>query len=303
MAAIEGSQVLTTRCRLIRVSRQHLCPICAKHNWCSYSEDGAIAICMRVSNGAIKQTRNGGWLHRLRELPWQPTPGHVHHVWLPASREVRADLTQLATRFRATVNPDNLHRLGISLGLSVNSLNRLGIGWSEDHRAWSFPMVDCRGNVLGIRLRQRNGFKFAVTGGHDGLFVPHSQENECGGSPLIICEGATDTAAVLDLGFSLVVGRPSCTGGAKLLIELVNAWKTADVVILSDGDDAGRRGAETLAALLLAYLKIVRIIEPPAGIKDARAWLRAGATHPHLMKVMEAAPVRRLLVRTRKVRT
>lgn len=55
--------------RLIRVTRRRRCPVCDGPRWCSISEDGALAICMRIEHNAVKITRNGGYLHILQERP------------------------------------------------------------------------------------------------------------------------------------------------------------------------------------------------------------------------------------------
>jgi hypothetical protein len=135
-------------------------------------------------------------------------------------------------------------------------------------------MVDARGAVVGIRLRLDSGRKFAVTGGREGLFVPAGLS---GAGPLFVCEGPTDTAAILDMGLD-VVGRPSCTGGVRHLIELARLRRPASVVILADADAPGLRGAEDLAGVLVALVPELRTITPPPGVKDARAWHNAGAT-------------------------
>jgi DNA primase len=160
-------------------------------------------------------------------------------------------------------------------------------------------MKDIAGRVLGIRLRRPNGFKLAVTGSREGLFIPglDNQANET--SPLLICEGPTDTAALLDMGFSHVAGRPSCTGGVKLLVELVRSRGRPEVVVVADADKPGRRGAENLASVLLVYTPAVRIIQPPVGQKDARDWLRAGGTRDDVEEVIRATEPRHLVIRAR----
>ena len=90
------------------------------------------------------------------------------------------------------------------------------------------------------------GKKIAVKGGHDGLFIPEGIDAR---GLVLVCEGPTDTAALLDLGFN-AVGRPSCRGGVKLLVGLVQKHRPSGVVIVSDGDAPGQRGGESLAALL-----------------------------------------------------
>ena len=164
-------------------------------------------------------------------------------------------------------------------------------------------MSDAAGQVVGIRLRLPDGRKLAVKGGKEGLFVPTDLQPH---GRLLVCEGPTDAAACLDWCFP-AVGRPSCTGGVKHLCELVKRLAPADVVIVGDNDQPDRRGrrpgqdgAERLAMVLLAYVPVVKVIAPPPGIKDARAWLRAGGTAADVAAAIDAAPVRRLKVTATK---
>jgi phage/plasmid primase-like uncharacterized protein len=164
-------------------------------------------------------------------------------------------------------------------------------------------MSNTVGDVLGIRLRLADGRKLSVKGGKEGLFLPGPHpaplpEGE-GTGALLIAEGPTDTAALLDLGFS-AVGRPSCTGGVKLLVELVRKLPPSGVVIVADRDAPGQRGAASLAAALVAYCSEVRIITPPASVKDAREWKRSGATAADVQAAIDVAPVRKLRVSVRR---
>jgi hypothetical protein len=249
-------------------------------------------ICARIESP--KRLHEAGWLHILSHggptwPTWQRSiPAAVRSMEGPK----RLDFGKLAADFRAAVRPQALATLTASLGLSAESLGRLGIGWASRHGAWSFPMHDTTGNVLGIRLRKPDGRKLSVRGGKEGLFIPEALT----GGRLWIAEGPTDTAALVDLGFS-AVGRPSCMGGVKLLVELTQRRAVPEVVIMADGDAPGQRGAGNLATVLLAYCPAVRIATPPAGIKDARAWKLAGATAAEVQQVIDAAPVRRLAVK------
>ena len=276
-----------------RVSSAHPCPICEKPDWCLVATDGSVAICARVEGS--KRCGDSGWLHRLTISP----PG-IHdrrrimrirtHFPLP-------DLTAFAERCRASLLAVRLDSFAESLGLSAQSLTALRVGWSVTHRAWTFPMQDpSSGNVIGIRLRSPDGLKFAVTGGKEALFIPTAEP--CPGDLLLIAEGATDTAALLDLGFANVVGRPNCTGGIKHLVALVGVRRPTGVVIVADGDEAGRRGAANLASVLRVFTPELRVIEPPAGVNDARSWKRTGASHADVEAVIAAAPARRLIVST-----
>jgi hypothetical protein len=273
-----------------RVRRDRPCPICERPDWCLVAADGSAAICARTESA--KRCGEAGWLHPLREHSWRPPRPRVRSV--PLSRgQVRHDLASLAASYRDCIDSAQLDALARSLGLSVDSLTALGIGWSADHSAWSFPMKDAAGAVLGVRLRRPDGGKFAVRDGREGLFLAAADPAE---PRLLVCEGPTDAAALLDLGFASVVGRPSCTGGARLVTELCQRRGPAEVVIVADGDQPGRRGADNLASVLLAYVPVVRVVVPQRH-KDVREFVRAGGTRRQLEQAIAAAPARRLTVR------
>ncbi len=287
--------MLSVDCEMVRVSKRHPCPVCGKPDWCGFSPDERLAVCMRVSEGARKQTRNGGFLHVLRDDPeWRERP-RARTLTVPTRDESPIDFGRPAADYAVAVDMGELQDFAEGLGLCAESLVRLGIGWAAEHRAWSFPMYDGGRRVRGIRLRCGAGRKWAVTGSGDGLFVPSGLDFA---KPLLICEGPTDTAALLDLGFE-AVGRPSCTGGTRLLAELVAHRKPPGVVIVADRDEPGGRGAEALAAALLPVCRSVGVICPPEGIKDARAWKQAGAAHQDVQAAIDAAPEQSLGVERR----
>ena len=284
-----------------RVSRRRRCPVCEKPDWCLYTGDDSAptaVICARVESE--KQAGEGGWLHKLRDdgplwAPWKRT---VHVAAKKLQPEV-ADIEKLAAEAQAAIGSGSpiadLRRfadLADSLGLSFDSLRSFGIGWSKMHKAWTFPMKNARGKVTGIRLRYPNGKKLSVRGGKEGLFLPDIQP----AGRLLICEGPTDAAALLDLGFR-AIGRPSCTGGVKHICELAKRLKPAEVVIVADDDGPGQRGAGNLASTLLAYVPRYGVITPPDNINDAREWKRSGATTEDVEAVIEAAPTKTLRIK------
>jgi len=146
-------------------------------------------------------------------------------------------------------------------------------------------MLNADGDVVGIRLRTDCEFKYSIRGGRQGLFVP---EGIAGIEPLLIAEGPSDTAALLDLGFA-AVGRPSCNGGGSLLRKYVSRYDIKQVVIVADRDSAGVHGAESLLEILVPFVLSARIILPPEGVKDARAWKNGGATAADVTAAIEAA--------------
>ena len=282
-----------------RIGKSEHCPICQRADWCLLTGpegNPTAVICARIESD--KRCGDAGWLHTLRDdETWRASRRRTVRIATPAPTN-RPETVGLAEQCAAAIQPAAVDRLADRLGLSVESLRRLRVGWSAEHRAYTFPMADAAGNVLGIRLRLASGRKLSVRGGKEGLFTPSDLPDA---GPLLICEGPTDAAAMLDLGCA-AVGRPSCSGGAKLLVEFVQRRQGAEVVVVSDSDshDAGQRGADNLASVLVAYSASVRVIAPPAGCKDAREWKRRGASRADVQATIDAAPVRRLTIRTRK---
>ena len=285
-----------------RVSRRRPCPICEKPDWCMFTGEPNIptaAICARTESP--KACGEGGWLHVLRDdgptwAPWRRSI-RVAVRMMGEPSNGKTDFGKLAADLPSGVRPEALDKLAVALGVSVESLRRLGIGWSAKHRAWTFPMSNAAGDVLGIRLRLPGGKKLSIKGGHEGLFIPEGIDAH---GLLLVCEGPTDTAAMLDLGSS-AVGRPSCTGGVKLLVEFVKGIEPSGVVIVADGDAPGQRGAESSGIGSTRLLgNGVAFIVSPAGIKDAREWKRRGATAADVQAAIDAAPVRKLQMSIRK---
>lgn len=291
------------RSPLVRVRKGSPCPICQAIKWCAVSEDGAIAICARIAEGSYKKTSNGAFLHFLKPADSTTRP-RVKVVAVTVPPCAPFDLSAFAQQCAAEVDPARIESFAQSVGLSTDSLWRLGIGWANlirlarvatgcrSNGCWTFPMRNAADDVLGVRLRTPDGFKYSVRGGNEGLFIPIDLQP---GVPLVITEGPTDCAALLDLGAN-AVGRPSCTGGVRLLVDLVRQLKPSQVVIAADTDRPGQDGAESLATALSAYATDLRAIAPPAGIKDVRAWRMAGATAGDLEAMIDAAERRELEV-------
>ncbi|SIN69749.1 Uncharacterized domain associated with phage/plasmid primase [Singulisphaera sp. GP187] len=273
-----------------RVGRDRPCLVCGRVDWCLRASDDGASICARVAAGATRQVTAAGWLHHHRQIEAWP-----RSAWLSVKVSLakpRSDLESLASEFREAVDPGHLAGVASRLGLSASSLKRLGIGWCKQSSAWAFPMTDVTGSVRGIRLRTWKGKKFAIRGGREGLFIPSGLESD---GTLLIAEGPTDTAALLDLGFS-AIGRPSCHGGSDLLVDLVRRYRPDEVVIVSDNDKPGpdgsrpgQDGALALAMRLVSYVARLRLITPPYQVKDARAWLRSNATHESVLQVIDVA--------------
>jgi len=263
-----------------RVSRHCRCTICGKPDWCIYNESKNLACCPRVWSD--RPFGSAGYLHDMNEN------GESHNgKVLSFSKRVvpaRIDFKRLShSHFCAISN--GMHRCieEDMAPCSSRSMRLLGIGWSDVHDAWSFPMRDGDGKCVGIRLRRRDGRKFAVGGSRNGLFIP-SMVHE--GGPILVCEGPTDTAVALDLGF-YAIGRASCSSGAIDACRFIRNHGAAPVVIVADADGPGVLGARRLAEHL-GNLTDVAIIRPRRG-KDLREWVASGATNRDLRLAIENA--------------
>jgi len=275
----------------LRCRKDRPCQVCGRPDWCSVTSDGKAAHCMRVASG--KELPKGGWIHKLDGSVKPITYSYDR----PPAPLTPAELAIMSRQFQAGITTDHLAAFAGKMGLSPLNLKRLNIGWNLQSRAWTFPMTNSKGDVLGIRLRTDDGKKFAVRGGREGLFIPESLTND---GPLCLPEGPTSTCALLDMDLD-AVGRPSCSGGTDLLISLLPTWTKRDVAIFADHDEQkhrpdgsifypGQEGGKALANKLLASktCKSVKIICPPR-CKDARDWKALGANKRIILSAVWAA--------------
>ena len=199
-------------------------------------------------------------------------PGRPHHPG--AGGAVMSDSGSLLTD------------LAESLGVSVEALERLG--FARDVAGWTCPERDADGAVIGTAVRSADGRKVMKRGSKRGLTLAwplRGLDGSIANDPILVVEGASDTAAALDLGFA-AVGRPSAMGGLKHLTALL---RDRHVVIVGENDEAGRRGAEKIAQGLYEVCRSVRVIFPPEGTKDLRAWCRGGFVRDQVKAAIDGA--------------
>ena len=248
-----------------RTSRLSRCPICGKPDWCLIAPDRSAAICPRIEEGSTRYIDGSGYLHILRV-----TTQWMDEKYIPSTQKPLPEHNEvLAIRARHWISecdPQRIVELSKRLGVSEESLRLLNVGWFEQNSSWVFPMLRHRKRLIGIRVRPQNGRKFAIKGSKNGLFVPNNLPESGVG---YVCEGESDTAAMLTCGLN-AVGRPSCHGGNRLLAELLKENKA---VICMDRDGVGRKGANSLCDYLKCHIQDVRMIEPPDRYKDMRDWL------------------------------
>ena len=259
----------------VRVSKSRPCHICKKHDWCTRAADESVNCCMRMPSSIV--LGNGGYLHAGTSVG-----GGL--VVKPQQQRRTINPSAIMNRWKQFTTDAQVAEYANQLGVTPASLERLGCVRANQHRrAYGFPMVNATGDVVGIRLRHDNDSKSTVKSSRSGLFVPTGIGKQ---DALMICEGPTDTAAVLSLGFD-AIGRPSCLGHVSMIRQLLLKFNPApDIVICADRDGAGLDGARRLATGLLLVAPSVRVIKPPRH-KDVREWVSQGATKEAVMCVMD----------------
>lgn len=273
----------TPKSKWLRVSRGNPCPVCGRGDWCLVADDRSAAICPRISEGAQKDLGEAGFLHILDAAagrPWRPGTVTAQQVktidteyWRATSAQYQSDLT-----------PEVAFPAAEQLGLEVDTLLSFGMGY--DGQAATFPMFDANHAVIGIHRRFPDGRKCSVRDSSLGLFCPRQQHE---GPMLFVPEGLTDTMTAYELGLP-AVGRASCNVGADSLSTMCRGLH---VVVVGDNDEPGRCGARSLTANLALVAHSVRVVFPPAGIKDLRDWRRAGACAADIQQLVDGtAPIR-----------
>jgi hypothetical protein len=193
----------------------------------------------------------------------------------------------MIARWMMNTSRAQLESLAGQLGVTVASLLTLGCCWADKHKAWAFPMFSADRKIIGIRLRNNEGRKWAVTGGRSGLFMPalaHRQDT------VFLPEGPTDTAALISMGF-YAWGRPNCMAGNEIIKEAVKLYRIRKAVIVSDNDELKQVGNREQRPGLIGAKKLKSeigiksvIFIPPT--KDIRDYLKNGATKEMVMTII-----------------
>jgi hypothetical protein len=231
----------------------------------------------------------------------------------------------LCQKYRQAIGEKAVKRLAETWGVRPEVLWRMEIGF--DSGAYTFPMKNARGEIIGIRKRAYEDpqEKYAVTESANGLFIPAGKNSPLNtscvqasswgragassdGAPArargtqrllpasveVITEGESDLAAALTLGVC-GIGRPGAREAAKEIVALFQGCLTACPCITADNDPEGNgvEGAEALADALVAAGVPCRVLTPPDGFKDLRQWFtQGGLAADTLRKAIDRQPIR-----------
>lgn len=185
------------------------------------------------------------------------------------SVEIARDFEAHMQAFQNCTHDSHIEAVANRIGVFTDSLNALQCAWSRCHEALAIPMRDAREKIVGIRLRDLNGRKWAVKGSKDGLFIPSFFQPI---RTLFITEGPTDCAACLSLGFD-AIGRANALSKICLqqAVEFVKIHRVCEVVVVADNDAAGLDGATKLRQAL--PVKSKQLLCPS---KDLRGFVQIG---------------------------
>lgn len=268
----------------VRCTKRHPCPICGKPDWCVYTADGRVVLCMRRDNGHPSKGQAGGWVYTLKDEPGQWAgrrgKGEDEHIR-------QEGVAALLAAWKKDTIGSYLRQFAEDLGVEASDLRKLGCVWCAARSCWAFPMRNEEGTPIGVRFRSRER-KFSVQGSRTGLFF------DPGAKPCKVAwitEGPTDTAAVMKLGAKLVIGRSDLLSAWGLLRKAVKrlgverANLCADEEAWKDGrtNSPGRGGIKRLAESLGVPCAIVRV----PGYKDIRDYVRSGGGLDELEAVLK----------------
>lgn len=284
----------------MRVTQKTPCPVCEKPDWCLVARDTppSRCICKRVESP--RRFGQAGWCHDLR-LVFRERAGWRRGFTIPFVGTPNARFDVYGRRDGTSSWPQAVASLSKLLQVSVESLVRLGtdgitatelnnVGTKCQSNAWRVPMYDAAEHVIGVRLRAVAGGKFAMTGSRNGIFIPTCRPDAL--DLLLVSEGESDAAALLDLDF-YVIGKPGADNADPIVMSYAAKHRPVRLVVVADNDDIGRSRAMRLAMRLAAEHRDVRVIRPPDGVKDARAWKQGGVNRPSVMAAIDASsPVR-----------
>lgn len=278
----------------IRVSKSKPCPVCGKPDWCLVAKDGTAAICPRVPSHRLV-SEEAGFLHKLAETC-------SHHVSWSPTQPPPIDATSIMQRYWDAMAESDYQSCANELGVSVDALLALSTGRADQYceGTYAWPMRNEHDQIIGVRLRNREGHKWSVYGSKTGLFYGSIKADEV----IYVCEGPTDAAALISLG-KTAIGKPSCSGGNNMLLAMIRRIKPPMVVIVADMDAKsgrcdfcddefcqhcrpGQFGAEKTARTLAPLGVPIKIIEP-VDAKDIRQWYKQGGTKRGLQRLVECA--------------
>lgn len=253
-----------------RTNTNNPCLICQRPDWCAFG-DRAMK-CMRVESA--HPAHDGGWYHFYSDAKPDCIPPST-----PQRAQPTLDAVKVWDAMRSIESHIQRQWWAQELGVSIESLDCLNMVHSYQYNAAVFPMYS--GELMcGLRVRNKSGFKWAISGSRQGVFVSTLKIDRT--QPVYLPEGPTSTAALLTMGLQ-TIGRPTCNSGNDILRDILTNLGVRKVVIVADNDDMKRLGPRDGRPGIEGAQKLQReigikscIYIPPSPCKDVRDMLKKG---------------------------
>ncbi|MFC1989439.1 DUF3854 domain-containing protein [Chloroflexota bacterium] len=168
------------------VTSKSRCPICGHNTWCSFSSDGAYAVCRRLDtgNGHAKTDKSGSeyWVYRLDGRPSLnqdaiEVPATIGTKCADADTLDRVYSYVLDTLPLSTIHREQLHKRGLSdVDINLRGYSTMPVG-NRKHVVDALIKEDFINElteVPGFRLINKNSGVFT---GAPGLLIPVRNEN------------------------------------------------------------------------------------------------------------------------------
>lgn len=246
----------------LRVSKQSPCIVCKKPDFCTRCPELGMVLCMRVMSNRPSTNALGGWIHKTGEPTKEYRP-----IDKPQKLYPKIAWEDFHGKLKAQTTPQMIFDHAEKLGLDASALNRLSPAWYDLKDCWIYPMRDETGKMIGMRSRYEDGRKLSIKGSQTGLFITDLQPQRT----VVICEGPTDTAAAVSLGY-YAVGRPSCSSCVEMLLKFLTLNHVREIISIPDNDEPGLRGAESF----LQRVKKIKWVMWVPPTKDLRKFLNVG---------------------------
>ena len=268
-----------------RCTKKMLCPICQRHDWCLVSDDGLFAICQRTQEGSIRKIGNAGYEFRLGSQAFKEVKS------VKKTNEYPPDPKKICkTYLNLDFNSDSMKPLAEKLGVSIDSLQALGVG--KLNSWWYFPMYNEKRELIGLKRRNLDGTKLCLRHSQLGVYIPKRFNYK---KAAYVLEGESDTAALYDEGYN-VIGRPNTTAGMYYLSCLLRNQRS---VVIADNEGPkihsitgvvtypGPESAYQLNSMLLN--KSCVVVCP---VKDTRDWIQSGGFSDVWLRQLVRSPYR-----------
>jgi DNA primase len=238
---------------------------------------------------------------RIRPKPpdRQPVPLHPNVIryveaceqllWKPIGRPVLDYLTE-----ERGLDPDvlRLNRVGADPG--SGKLRRAG-GLPKGGPAAVFPALTSNGDVAYLQARYLNPgehqSKYGNPASRLGENPRHGWSHPVGeaNQPVIICEGFPDAYTASSFGYTAVAVLGATNATPALAERLAQEIGHLPVIVVFDGDDAGRTAAKHLTAALVGHGIMVIELPLPSGT-DFNSWVHTARHVPELGPMLRPKP-------------